>query len=428
MRKSYKILVSILLMIIVMISASCLATTGISAISPTSGDNTESKDIYVDNYEDYESIMNGIEPDYSQSELKEYYEEYQTQIEDYYNSYTREETVKAKVKKVSPVEEYYDYSDYYYTVTKYEFQPITVEVVEGKYIGQTFEIDYLLTGDSLGNIRYAKVHPGDTVFVAVGPDEATGELRADITNTGSNVDRFGIVVCLGIFVILVLVIYAGKKGVLISLITLLILDFCLVIIPNMGFMGEGFAIGTIGFILLLIPTVALYELGFNKKVIKGSLISIVTVIMTWFLLAAANYITRTVGIVFEVSALSENVILGNMNFENLYMMITLMIATIAITSSVCKTLKVSEVLVGKTFDEKSNECRDVVAANVLLLVVTLFATYIPNHLLLLTNKYTATEVWNSEILISELVRLFVLMISVIISVPVTILLTNEKEK
>jgi len=428
MKKNYKILSSLLLMLVLITTANCLATTGISTIEPVSGDNTESEEVYIDNYEDYENIKNGIEPGYSQSELKEYYEEYQTQIEDYYNSYTREETVRAKVKKVSPVEEYYDYSDYYYTVTKYEFQPITVEITEGKYLGQTFEIDYLLTGDSLSNIRYAKVHPGDMVFVAVGVDEVTGELYADITNTGSNVDRFGIIVCLGIFVTLVLIIYAGKKGALISLITLLILDFCLIIIPNMGFMGQGFVLGTIGFIVLLIPTIALYELGFNKKVIKGSFISIVTIVATWLLLVAANYITRTVGVVFEVSAVAENVILRNINFENLYMMITLMIATIAITSSICKTLKITEGLGDKSFDEKSNECKDIVASNVLLLVVTLFATYIPNHLLLLTNKYTATEVWNSEILISELVRLFVLMISVVISVPITILLTNKKEK
>lgn len=428
MKKSYKILITMLVMIGIIISANCLATTGISVIELTSGDSTDSEDVYIDNYEDYERIMNGIEPAYSQDELKEYYEEYQTQIEDYYNSYTREETVRAKVIEVSPVEEYYDYSDYYYTVTKYEFQPITVEITEGKYVGQTFEIDYLLTGDSLGNIRYAKVHKGDSIFVAVVADETTGDLYADITNTGSNVDRFGIVVRLGIFVMLVLIIYAGEKGVLISLITLLMLDFCLVIVPNMGFMGQGFVLGTIGFVLLLIPTIALYELGFNKKVIKGSLISLVTVAATGCLLGAANYITRTAGIVFEASAVAENVILGNINFEDLYVLITLMIATIAITSSVCKTLKITEELVEKTFDEKTNECRDVVVSNILLLVITLFATYIPNHLLLLTNKYTATEIWNSEILTSELVRLFVLMISVVISVPVTILFTNKKEK
>ncbi len=422
MDKKCKIIVMAGLILSMLINTACMATN----------DNlTEKEDlqepIYIDNYEDYEQLINDT-TGYDQDELKEYYNEYQNYITDYYNSYEREKTYKARVIDVEDVEEQYEYNEYYYSVSKYEIQPITVEVLEGEYKGQIFEIDYILTGDSLNNIQYSTLQKGDIVFVAVNIDEETGENYADITNAGSNVERFGIIICIGIIALLLLTVYGGKKGLITALISLLILDFCLVIIPNMGYMGQGFIIGGVALIVLLIVLISLSELGINKEALKAIIISTILTLVSALLLVTINYLTRTVGITFEVAAISENVLLGNMNFEHLYIIITLIISSLAVTNVVCKSISQLSKEKVTGFDEGIKACKDILGANVLYIVIALVALYIPNHLLLLTNKYTPTEVWNSEILISELIRLFIIIITMAIAIPTVAILNDKKEE
>lgn len=399
------------------------ATNIVDIDSVVSGD-----DQYITSYEEYENLLNDTvsESGYTQEQLKEYYKEYQTYIEDYYKEYERDKTIRARVIDTEPVTEEYEYNDYYYSVSKYEIQPITVKILEGDCKNQEFEIAYLLTGDSLNNVRYSELKTGDIVFVSIIENAETGELEADITNTGSNIERFGIVICIGIIALLLLSIYGGKKGVITALITLLILDFCLVIIPNMGYLGEGFVFGGIALILLLIASISILELGLNIKAARASVISIIVNIAAFILMSVAMYLTRTVGITFEVAAISENILLGNMNFESLYIIITMMIASLAITNVICKVIsKLSEEKV-EGFSEQLNICKSILGPNVLMIVIALLALYIPNHLLLLTNKYTIAEIWNSEILVTELIRLFVIIISMSLAVPTTIVF-NEKE-
>lgn len=387
----------------------------------------EDEDIqYIDSYEKYEDIANS---QYSQDELKEYYESYQEYMREYFNSYQREKTIKARVIEVSPAHEEYEYNEYYYSASKYDIQPIVVEIMEGEYIGEKFDISYLLTGDSLGNIKYSDLKVGDVIFVGLFTDETTGEVYADITNAGANIERLGVVVCIGIMALILLVIYGGKKGLLLSLIILLALDFCLVLIPTMGFEGQGFIVGGVSFIALLIATITISKLGLNKRALKAGLISTGCVLVAWLLLATANYLTRTVGVTFEIAAIAENVIRGNMNFEHLYTLITLIIATATISNVVANAQKKLEESKVKGFNERLEICKPVLNENILISVITLLVTYIPNHLLLLTNKYTPEELWNAEMLVTELVRIFVVVIATAITIPVVVAIKeDEKEK
>ena len=380
---------------------------------------------YIGSYDEYEDMANS---QYSQDELKGYYESYQEYMRDYFDSYKREETIKARVVEVSPAHEEYEYNEYYYSASKYDIQPIVVEIMEGEHIGKKFDISYLLTGDSLGNIRYADLQVGDVIFVGFFTDEATGELVADITNAGANIERLSVVVCIGIIALILLVIYGGKKGLLVSLIILLALDFCLLIIPTMGFEGQGFIIGGISFIALLIATISITKLGLNKKALKVSLISAGCVLLAWLLLATVTYLTRTVGVTFEIAAIAENVIRGNMNFEHLYTIITLIIATVTVTNVVVNAQKKIDESKVRGFNERLEICKPVLNENVLISVVTLLVTYIPNHLLLLTNKYTPQELWNAEMLVTELLRIFIVVIVTAISIPLVVAIKEDESE
>lgn len=400
--------------------STCLATSEDIAV--------DDSEVYVDNYEDYEQIMNDVNSEYSQDELEEYYDSYQEYMAAYYNEYQREETVKARVIEVEEVEEQYEFDQYYYSVSKYEIQPITVEILEGEHIGEQFNINYLLTGDSLNNIRYSELKKGDTIFVGFYTDSTTGETYADITNTGSNVERFSVIICIGIIAACLLMVYGRKKGLLTTLIILLALDFCLVIIPNMGFAGQGFVIGGILFILLLIVTISVMKLGLNIKTLLATIISIFVTAIAFLLLLIADYLTRTVGVTFEVAAIAENVLLGNMNFEHLYIIVTMIIASMAITNVACKSIEKMQATQTKGFNDRMEACKGCLDETALSTVITLLACYIPNHLLLLTNKYTTAEILNSEILVSELIRIFIVLIAIALTVPAIAAVMDEKKE
>ena len=418
-----KLVSLVILTIFIMSSTICFATN-----TDKVTELEQNTDAYINSYEEYEQLYNEKETGYNQAQLKEYYDDYQESIKAYFKEYKRDETVKAKVVKASKVEEVYEIDEYYYSVSKYEFQPITVEILEGEHKGKTFDIDYLLTGDSLNNITYSEVKTGDTIYVGFFTDEETGEIYADITNAGSNVERFFVVAIIGIVALALMMIYGGKNGVLATLITILILDFCLLIIPNMGYMGQGFIIGGGLLTILIIATISLMNFGINKKTVKASIISLIMVAIVAILLSLTSNLTRTVGITFEVAAISENVLLGNMNFESLYVIITLIVASLFITKIVCGALKKISKLNTNDVNEKINSCKELLGTNVILLTGTLLATYIPNHLLLLTNKYTGAEIWNSELLVCELIRLFVIIISMSLTIPMIALLDESKEK
>ena len=221
-------------------------------------------------------------------------------------------------------------------------------------------------------------------------------------------------------------VYGRKKGLLTILILLLVLDFCLVIIPNMGYDGEGFINGGIAFIVLLTFTNAITKLGLNKKSLVATFVSLGVTCIAVLLLLVANYLTRTVGVTFEVAAVAENVILGNMNFEHLYIIITMIITSMAITNVACKSILKIQETTNASLNKRMDVCKDVLDETALSTVVTLATTYIPNHLLLLTNKYTTAEILNSEILVSELIRIFIVLLAISLTVPVVAFAVKSK--
>ena len=390
-----------------------------------SGDDGE----YIYSYEDYENLVGETETGYSQDDLKEYYEMYQKDMKEYYISgYTREKCVRAKVIETAEIEEEYEFNEYYYSVSRYVIQPIRVRILEGDHIGEEYAISYLLTGDSLSNIQYAEVEVGDTIFVAISDDGTEAGVYVDITNTGSNIERIGVVVCIAIIALVLLGIYGGKKGIIIALIILLAFDFCVFLIPNMAFEGHGVISSGISFILLLIATIAIAKLGFNKKAGMAVALSSTITLATLLLTVLSCYLTRTVGITFEVAAISENIILGNINFEHLYIISTLIIAAVAVTNIICKFIAKIDEDGTNDVNEKLEIGKEVLNGNILNVVIALFVMYIPNQLLLLTNKYTAEEIWNSEMLVSELIRIFAIIMALAISIPATAFAINTEEE
>jgi hypothetical protein len=170
-------------------------------------------------------------------------------------------------------------------------------------------------------------------------------------------------------------------------------------------------------IIALRLSICAIHLGFNKQMFKAFIISICMVLVTWFVLFLACNGARIVGITFEVAAIAENVIHGDMHFEMLYYIITLFIATGIISNTIAMSVERMLKENVDSFNDRIAINRKVLASNVIILPIIIFALYIPNHLLLLSNKFLVKEILNSETFVSELIRFLVIVITTVISVP-----------
>ena len=332
------------------------------------------------------------------------------------NDYERSATNRAKVLEAgTPKDEYQlDYTSY--AVSKFVIQKIKVEVLDGEHSGEQMDVDYVLTADSLNNIVLAPLKKGDTIFLVVTQNE-DGTLTGDVSNSWSTVERSNVMYVLGIILLLLLLLYAGKKGFVTSLVAIMILIFGVFLIPNLAF--DGINIIAIGIfeVLALIITMSVIHLGVNHNSFKAIVLSCVLTVVAFLILLFGNYITRTVGVTFEFAAIAENVILGNINFEHLYYIISLAISSVFITNTLCMAIKRIEREGAQSYSEKIQLAREVIPHNVIPLMITAVSLYIPNHILLLTNKFSSTEIANAETLISELTRLVATVFCIVIAMP-----------
>ena len=62
-----------------------------------------------------------------------------------------------------------------------------------------------------------------------------------------------------------------------------------------------------------------------------------------------------------------------------------------------------------------------------MVVVIMLVLYIPNHLYLVTNKYTSLEICNSETFMSEVVRIFTIVLAMSVAVPLTVFFDEDKK-
>ena len=393
----------------------------VQALTDGSGNENPSGTVYINNYDDYESVaneVNGVPQDDEYNEqLKQYYEEYRDYLKDYYDDYTRPEYFKAKVTEVVEIKDEYQVDYQTYNISKYKVQKLKTQVLEGEHSGEIIDVDFILTADVMGNITLAKLKKGDTVFLSINENE-DGTTTGEVSNSWTPVERINVLVVFGIILLLILLIYGGKKGFSTSLVIIALIIFATIIIPNYAFEGSKLILSAVFAILTLIATISMINLGVNSKAIKAIAISALLVLLSFGMLVFINYITRTVGVSFEFAAVSDNVILGNVNFTHLYYVISLIIAGVFITNTVCMAIKKIERESAQTFSEKVSYAKVALPCNVIPVVATALTLYLPNHILLLTNKFSDTEIINSETLVSELNRLIAIVFCMIIAVPV----------
>ena len=416
--------IAVILVLILSIATICFADESGEIITIGDEEALKENQVYLNDYDEYINALGDdeeaedelSEEDYKQ-QLKAYYDEYQEYLKEYYTNFERQETEKAEVVEAGETREEYTIDYTSQGVAKYVLETVKVKVLPGeKHSGEELELDYILTADSLNNIVLSRVEKGDIVFITI-DDAGDGTLIGNISNSWSTVRRVNKMLIVAIIAVLLLLIYGGKKGFTTSLVVIMTAIFAIFIIPTFANDGNGvIAVGILE-IICLIFTMCAVHLGMTRNSAKAMFISTCLTVVAFLLILFLNYITRTVGVTFEFAAIAENVIMKNINFEHLYYIITLIVASAFITNTTCMAVKrIDRENSANKVDRKIVSIA-VLPANIIPFAVTSLSLYIPNHILLLTNKFGGEEIINSETLISELIRIIACIICMILVVP-----------
>jgi uncharacterized membrane protein len=375
-------------------------------------DSQEELVVDYGDYDDYDDSSSGLSDD----EMASYYEDYRNYLTDYYASYEREAPVRAVVVSIGEINEKYDIS-YDYSISKNIIQDVKVRIDEGDHKGSEINLEYLLSADPLNNIVLAKLHPGDKIYVSI-TEAADGTITGEISNSWSTVQRINLVLCLAIIATLLMIIFFSKDGINTALITAIVIIGATIIIPSFAFAGLGTLWTSLLLAILLIVAISIAHLKFTKDTVKAMCISGALTLASLLVVLAVNHITRTVGTVFEYAAIAENIILGNISFTELFYMGTLFITSglVANTVAICIN-KINKHGV-KTYESKVALCSETIMSNVINVTLILLVAYIPNHILLISNKFSNVEIVNSETLISEIVRILGIIVPIIFVGPI----------
>lgn len=437
----------ILLVFVVCLSTICFATDTDVADNQNEV-STGNDSVTVEDPDDANDIYNGLS---TQSEYKEYYREYLAYSREQDANTTVTETVKAKVIDVEPVKS--EYGMDYYMPYKRTYQPIVIEILEGEFAGEKLETAFYLVPDTYENTRIKEVKVGDRIFVTVAENE--DKLVAYMISYDSSVSRvWGI--GLAVLIACVLVVLIGKeKGIKTLLLVLLIVDLVFVItIPEFtktnniitlesgddGFPTEEeidedttitiLQVDDAGsptkveiakksnntFLIILIDVVLvafvnlINKLGLGKRTIQGFVITLCMIIFTALLAFGIMNIAKLNGNTFEAVSVAENIINKNIDFNALYMLSILMIATILISNIVSEML---------SDEENIERIKIILEKQVNIIVVFAIMLLMPKVLALAVYKYTLREMMNSEMIGLEVARIAVLVISTMITLPIT---------
>lgn len=437
----------ILLVFVVCLSTICFATDTDVADNQNEV-STGNDSVTVEDPDDANDIYDGLS---TQSEYKEYYREYLAYSREQDANTTVTETVKAKVIDVEPVKS--EYGMDYYMPYKRTYQPIVIEILEGEFAGEKLETAFYLVPDTYENTRIKEVKVGDRIFVTVAENE--DKLVAYMISYDSSVSRvWGI--GFAVLIACVLVVLIGKeKGIKTLLLVLLIADLVFVItIPEFtktnniitlesgddGFPTEEeidedttitiLQVDDAGsptkveiakksnntFLIILIDVVLvafvnlINKLGLGKRTIQGFVITLCIVIFTALLAFGIMNMAKLNGNTFEAVSVAENIINKNIDFNAIYMLSILMVATILISNIVSEML---------SDEENIERIKIILEKQVNIIVVFAIMLLMPKVLALAVYKYTLREMMNSEMIGLEVARIAVLVISTMITLPIT---------
>lgn len=408
------------LIIFTMLSTMCVFATEEILVDSEVGEEVaeDSEIIELENYEDYEALFSEQEQ-ISDEEYKKAYDEQLKMLEEYYEEFKPEKLVKAKVIEAGTIEDVYE-ADYTGIIYKLKKQDVTAKIMEGEYEGEEVTVLYPLTADSFQNLKVTEVKKGDTIYVATALDEETKEVQAQIASVGFNLERKLGVVILAIVAVVLIIAFGKERGILSTLIATLIIAITLLICSEQIFIGTPIIILTLILSAIIVSMIVIQKLGLTKDALMTGIVSMISILITAVLTVAVDTLLRNNGATFDVMLIIENIVKRNIDFHHMFIgSIILILSAIVpyVTCNVWNKCKESE---EKGFNKLLEISKDAMTGKIEMVTIILMTLLMPKLVYLYSYKYTANEIMNSDIIVTELIRLFMCIIGITLVVPTTI--------
>lgn len=399
MKKYFILLLSIL---VLCAGQAVFATDTKEYIEYSSGEKDDGS-IYLDSYEDYLKALGNVD------EQEVYKEQYLSDLANAVLNYDlteRPAVVKARVLNVEGKKEYYSYDNY--GLSKISYQPVNVQVLEGKHKGETYDISYILTADSYENLKIKELKANQKINIII--SESGDESYAYVTTVDSAVNRVALTVALIIIAVLLMIVYLGKQGMKIIPQMILLADMVMLILVPELFAGRSLLWLTIVTSILYIIVESVIKVGLNSKTVAAIFSTIVVTLSLTVVLVGVSNMANFSGITYEVLNMLESFPKGTIDFYMLYISSFILLCMIVTSNISCMAIC-------------ANGDKKVVKANIAeklpLFIGILFVSIIPKYLYLFISKYTYDEIINSEMLLTDVYKITFLIIAMVVTVQIT---------
>lgn len=399
MKKYFILLLSIL---VLCVGQAVFATDTKEYIEYSSGEKDDGS-IYLDSYEDYLKALGNVD------EQEVYKEQYLSDLANAVLNYDlteRPAVVKARVLNVEGKKEYYSYDSY--GLSKISYQPVNVQVLEGKHKGETYDISYILTADSYENLKIKELKANQKINIII--SESGDESYAYVTTVDSAVNRVALTVALIIIAVLLMIVYLGKQGMKIIPQMILLADMVMLILVPELFAGRSLLWLTIVTSILYIIVESVIKVGLNSKTVAAIFSTIVVTLSLTVVLVGVSNMANFSGITYEVLNMLESFPKGTIDFYMLYISSFILLCMIVTSNISCMAINTNG-------DKKA--IKENIAEKLPLFIGILFVSIIPKYLYLLISKYTYDEIINSEMLLTDVYKVTFLIIAMVVTVQIT---------
>ena len=395
-----------------------------------SGEN----EVYIKTYEEYENLMK----EFDQNEINKnhYMQQLVEDLEELENNSTIP-LYEARVIEITEPELQYTQDQSTAEFSRGYYQNGKVEIINDEEL-EGIQLIYMncLTYDIYGNITMPEVKVGDIVNISfMQIDEEN--VVAFSPEPDTYVKRFPTMLFLTILILLTVAIFLGKHSIKLLVPALLVFDILFVVVGPL--ILEGFNLWTLVFFTVVLTTIAIcvLKLGSNIKAVTATLstlfISGATIIAHAIIDAALKFSGLTTESFLMSGGVAPNVIASEVvsifNFHSLSIAITVIMAFTLVALVACKTVEKYEENKGKLNANElvGEDVKSYIADMSFVAVVTILATALPKYMLLLVKSYTTEFIVHSEMLLIEFVRVLVVLLAMVLTVPMTTILAKFLE-
>lgn len=305
---------------------------------------------------------------------------------------------------------------------KDQVQEVTIEIIEGDYIGEEFTTDFVLSYDIDGKILAYELDKGDKVMVQLAEDA-----EGNVTATVQDVVRSNYIILMFLFFLASIVLVGGKRGIKAIIGLLLTIIFIYVILVKRIFAGDNAIITTVVTAMLIIGATFIVIGGINKKILTAAIGTLGGVITAGGVALFFNHLAKMSGACEDAIQLSINMSTISFNFRDLLfvgIIISALGACMDVGMSIASSLdeikmKNSDITWKELLKSGMNIGRDVIGTMTNTLILAYVGGSLTLILLFMACDMEFTEILNKETIAEQVIAAIAGSIGVVYTVPIT---------